>query len=324
MGTVADERAARLARLPLMDATPPKKPFITGFWLAIVRVVRHRELLDLVVRRELKSRYKDSSLGFLWSLIKPLTLLLIYYVAIGQFLGAARGIADFAIFVFAGLTIWGLFAETVATGTNSIVQNSGLIKKVYFPREIFPLAATGSALFNFAIQVVVLLGATLALRRFPAHWELLYALPAFAIVVVYSVALALVLSAVNVYLRDVQYLVEVVLMVVFWASPIIYAWSFVVRATGDMSSTMSAWVTQIYLANPVTISALAFQRAVWNAGSEVRTGVGPDKAPVLLPPQPWPTDMPLRLAVAFVVGILLLAVAQRVFARLQGNFAQEL
>ena len=114
-------------------------------------------------------------------------MLLIYYVAIGQFLGAARGIPDFAIFVFAGLTIWGLYAEIVTGGTLSIVGNAGLIKKVYLPREIFPLAATGSALFNFAIQFVVLVGATIVLGQFPVSWNLLYLPVAIVIVLVYGV-----------------------------------------------------------------------------------------------------------------------------------------
>lgn len=321
MSTAATARIARLAKLPLVDAAPPRRSFVVGFGMAIVRVVRHHELLGLVVRRELKARYKDSSLGFLWSLIKPLTLLLIYYVAIGQFLGAARGIADFAIFILAGMTLWNLFGETAHLGTTSIVQNSGLIKKVYFPREIFPLAAAGSALFNFVVQFGVLLLATLALGRFPASWTLLYAIPGFLIVLVYGLAVALFMSAVNVYLRDIQYLIEVALMVLFWASPIVYAWSFVVRS----GETMGAWVSQVYLLNPITIAILAFQRATWTAGSQSNV-VGIDKLgnDIVVDAEPWPPDLGLRLAITFVVGVLLLAAAQRVFARLQGNFAQEL
>jgi ABC-2 type transport system permease protein len=275
----------------------------------------------MVVRRELKARYKDSRLGFLWSLLKPLTMLLIYYVAIGQFLGAARGIPDFAIFIFAGLTVWGLFAETVATGTSSIVQNSGLIKKVYFPREIFPLAAAGSALFNLSIQLCVLFAATFALGQFPLSWNLLYALAGLLIMVIYGVAAGLLLSAVNVYLRDMQYLVEVGVQVMFWMSPIVYAWSYVVD-TGDR---VGSWVTDFLLLNPLTTAILAFQRGTWVAGSESRTIEATDAGPErIIEAQPWPTDLGWRLAIATLVGILFLAFAQRVFARLQGNFAQEL
>ncbi|WP_255371603.1 ABC transporter permease [Cellulosimicrobium sp. CUA-896] len=126
-----------------------------------------RELLDMLVRRELKARYKDSTLGFVWSLGRPLAMLLIYYVALGQFLGAARSIPQFAVFIYAGLTAWNLFSESLTAGTGSVVANSGLVKKVYLPREVFPLSSIGSALFNFSIQLVILLAATVLVGQFP-------------------------------------------------------------------------------------------------------------------------------------------------------------
>ena len=287
-----------------------------GFWGSIKEVLAHRELLDLLIRRELKARYKDSSLGFLWSLIKPLTMLLIYYVAIGQFLGAARGIPDFAIFVFAGLTIWGLYSEIVSSGTMSIIGNAGLIKKVYLPREIFPLAATGSAIFNFVIQMVVLVDATILLGQFPLSWNLLYVPVAIVIVLVWGVAFALLLSALNVYLRDVQYLVEVAMLILFWASPIVYSWSLVV---GAITNSRAPWLIEVYLFNPVTVAVLAFQKGLWQAGSETRT-----MGDITVGPQPWPPDLDLRLIVTAVVGIVFLIICQRVFQKLQGNFAQEI
>ncbi len=312
----AQERADRLATLPFLRSTSSGEGFISGFWGAIREIAAHRELLDLLIRRELKARYKDSSLGFLWSLIKPLTMLLIYYVAIGQFLGAARGIPDFAIFVFAGLTIWGLYSEIVLSGTMSIIGNAGLIKKVYLPREIFPLAATGSAIFNFAIQMIVLIGATIVLGQFPLSWNLLYVPAAIIIVLIYGVAFALLLSALNVYLRDIQYLVEVAMLILFWASPIVYAWSFVVNAPSVIANS---WVSFVYLLNPVTNAVMAFQKGMWLAGSETRIIDGRPIAP-----QPWPVDLDLRLAIIGVVGLVLLVVCQRVFQKLQGNFAQEI
>ncbi|WP_279433481.1 ABC transporter permease [Agromyces protaetiae] len=99
---------------------------------------QYRELLGRLVKREVKVRYKDSSLGIVWSLFRPLVQLLIYYFAIGQVLGAARSVPDFGIFVFIGLTMWALFSEIISTSTTSIVANAGLVKKVYLPREIFP------------------------------------------------------------------------------------------------------------------------------------------------------------------------------------------
>lgn len=316
MSSTAQERADRLAALPFQKSASSGTGAIGGFWGSIGEIFSHRELLGLLVRRELKARYKDSSLGFLWSLIKPLTMLLIYYVAIGQFLGAARGIPQFAIFVFTGLTIWGLYSEIVSGGTMSIIGNAGLIKKVYLPREIFPLAATGSALFNFAVQFAVLIAATVVLGQFPLSWNLLYVPAAILMVLVYGVALAILLSALNVYLRDIQYLVEVAMLILFWASPIVYAWSYVVNA-GAISGI--PWLTAVYLLNPISIAVLAFQKGMWLAGSQT-TIIGDAE----VPPQPWPADLDLRIAVMTVVGFIILIFCQRAFQKLQGNFAQEI
>ena len=142
---------------------------------ALAQIFRHREMLDLLIRRDLKARYKDSSLGFVWTLVRPLTQLVIYYVVVGQFLGAARGIADFAVYIFAGLTIYGLFSEIVMGGVGSVVGNSGLVKKIYLPREVFPLSSVGSAIFNFGIQLIVLVAATIVIGAVPLHAELFYA-----------------------------------------------------------------------------------------------------------------------------------------------------
>lgn len=316
MPTEAELRAARIAELPFERMDSGHRGVVSGFASSVAEIAKQKELLRMLVGRQLKSRYKDSSLGFLWSLIRPVTMLLIYYVAIGQFLGAARGIPQFAIFVFTGLTLWGLYSEIVSSGTNSIVENAGLIKKVYLPREIFPLASAGSALVNFAIQLGVLIVATVVLGQFPISWNLLYLPASVGITLIYAVALSIMLSALNVYLRDIQYLVEVGMMIFFWASPIVYSWSFVVKAA---STSALPWLESVYLLNPVSVAILAFQKALWSAGSQTTTIDGTE-----IPPQPWPPDLDLRLLIALVVGLALLVLAQRVFARLQGNFAQEI
>lgn len=259
-------------------------------------------MVGLLVRRDLKARYKDSTLGLFWSLVRPLVQLAVYFVVMGQFLGAARSIPDFAVYIFAGLCAIGLFTEIVVGGTGSVVTNAGLVKKVYLPREVFPLSSVGSALFNFAIQLVVLLGATLLVLKPPLHWEIVYAIPSLLVLVVWGTALALLFSAVNVYLRDTQYLVEVVTMLLFWASPIVYSWEMV------RSLIASPILLEVYTNSPLTLAVLGFQRAFWVAGQDAT----------------WPGALWLRLAIALVVGLILLAFCHRAFVRLQGNFAQEL
>lgn len=298
----AQERFAALEAQPFRRVDGRTQGF-RGSFRSVAQVFQHREMLSLLIRRDLKSKYKDSALGFLWTLVRPLTQLVIYYVVIGKFLRAAEGIPDFAIYVFTGLTAYGLFSETVSSATQSIVGNSGLIKKVSLPREVFPLASVGSALFNFSIQLGILLVASVVLGVFPLSIEILYVIPATLVILVYATAFGLLLSALNVYLRDIGYLMEVVLLVMMWASPIVYSWSMAKGVLGE------SFLLEVYTNNPVTLAVLGFQRAFWIAGHEAGS---------------YPDNLLLRLGVAFVIGLVLLVLSQRVFTRLQGNFAQEL
>jgi ABC-2 type transport system permease protein len=314
VSVTADERIERLAKLPLVESGPTAKGIFRGFGTTVRELFRHRELLDLLIRRELKARYKDSRLGFLWSFVRPLTLLLVYYIVIGKFLGGANRAPQFAIFVFSGLTIWGLYNEVVVAGTSSIIGNAGLIKKVYLPREIFPLATLGSAIFSFTMQFIVLAAAVILLGQIPFTWAFFYAPAAIVIAIIYGLAVSLVLSAANVFLRDVKYLVEVGMLLLFWASPIVYPW-----ATVAGFGAKAPWAVDLYLLNPLTNIVLAFQRGMWVAGSHAVTLSGH-----VVKAQPWPAAMPLRLLIFGVIGLALLVVAQRIFARVQGNFAQEI
>lgn len=273
-----------------------------SLWTTLRDIFARREMLTLLVKRDVKARYKDSALGFVWALVRPLILLGIYFVVLGQFLGAARGVPDFAIFIFTGLTAMSLFQEIAVGGTGSIIANSGVVKKVYMPREIFPLAATGSAVFNFTIQLGVLLAATLIAGKPPLHWELVYAIPSLALILVYGLAFALFFAAVNVYLRDVQYLVEVVTMLLMWLSPVLYSWQMASQII------VNPVLLEVYTNNPLTLAVLGFQRAFWVAGDTLAQ----------------PSHLVLRTSIALLIGLVLLVLSHRVFVRLQGNFAQEL
>jgi ABC-2 type transport system permease protein len=178
-----------------------------------------------------------------------------------------------------------------------------LVKKIYLPREVFPIASVGAALFNFVIQLAVLLVATLVLGHFPFHPDLVYAIPAILVIVTFGTALALMLSAMNVYLRDVQYLVEVLLLILMWSSPIVYGWSTVKRVLGPGT------LLNIYTDNPITLAVLGFQRAFWTSGKGVVE---------------YPANQLLTTWIAVGVGLAAIFACQQIFARLQGNFAQVL
>lgn len=293
-----EKRLRRLDSLPLREAGQPKSASRD-----IRELFARRNLLALLIRRDLKARYKDSALGFVWALVRPLTQLLIFFVVVGQFLGAAKGIPNFAIYVFAGLTVYSLFSEIVGVGTASVVSNGGLIKKVYFPRLILPIAAVGSSSFFFLIQLAILALAAMLTNggfEFPG---LLYVIPGTFVILLFSAALAILLSAANVYLRDIQYLVEVGVMLAMWASPIMYSWEMVKNILGN-----SIWLN-LYTNNPVTLSVLAFQRAFWESPSHT----------LVTPP-----DLLARLLWAIGLGVVAVAGAALIFRRSQGNFAQML
>jgi ABC-2 type transport system permease protein len=305
---LSDSALARFERLrdePLIT-TGSSRGHFAGFTASVRGVWAHRQLLGLLVRRDIKARYKDSVLGLLWTLINPIVQLLVYYAVMGQVLGAARGIDDFAIYIFAGLTIYGLFSEILGSGTGSVVANAGLVKKVYVQREVFPLATVGSALFTFAVQLLVLIAACIIALAPPITSGLLYFIPSVALVIVYGTALALLMSALNVYLRDVQYLTSIVLMLAMWSSPIVYAWTMVNDVFARLH--LPGWLLEVYTNNPLTLAVLGFHKAFWTVGT----------------PSDYPPDLAMRMGIAFLIGLVLVWVGQRVFARLEGNFAQEL
>lgn len=283
----------------------PKFGVISGLLYDSREIFSKRQLLFRLTRRDIKSKYKNSSLGFFWSLAKPLALMLIYFIAIGKFLGASRSIPDFVIFMFSGFAIWGLFSETISSSTSSIISNSGLVKKVHLPRELFPLAAFLGSGFNFLIQLGLLLAVIALMGVFPFSANLLFVPAAVALITIFSLSLGLLFSALNVYMRDIQHLIEIALLILFWASPIVYSFSFVHSALNN------ALLENIYLANPVTLGVIAMQKGLWEAGT-------------LSPAQIWPDHLELRMLVAIVFSLLLLVFSQRVFSRLEGNFAQEL
>jgi ABC-2 type transport system permease protein len=271
-----------------------------GLW----DVARHRFLLRLIVRKELRVRYRGSVLGLFWSYVKPAVQFAVYFLALGVFLQLNQMLEDFAVYLFSGLVVLNFFGEAFGNAARSIVRNAPLVKKIYLPRELFPVATTYVAAIHLLPQVVVLFAGALLSGWRPSIAALLSALLGFAVVTVLVTGLGLLLSALNVYFRDFENIVDLLLLVVVWLSPVLYPWSFVRDALG------SGWLMQLYLANPLTVAVQLFQRAFWAPGAS-----GSDQ---LIP------DLYTRGLVALVVGLLVLGLGQLAFSRLEGRFAQEL
>jgi ABC-2 type transport system permease protein len=279
----------------------------------IADIWRYRELLVGLVRKELKVKYKNSTLGFLWSLVNPLLYLVVYTIAFQVILKA--GIPEFPIFLLSGLLVWNLFATGLGAGTSSIVVNAGLVKKVWFPREILVLASIGAALVHFFLQAAVLL-VFMAVVQHAVAWSY-FPLMLFSLVVllVLTSAFALLLSSINVYLRDTQHFLDLALLAWFWMTPIVYPFMLV--------GQRAKWQVALYMCNPITAIVLVFQRALYAqvdvVGSSSRYGSTVTTLPT------W--DMAGYAAYVGVVAlasVLLTFLGLYVFGRLENDFAEEL
>ena len=207
-----------------------------------------RELLAALLGRELAGKYKGSFLGIGWTLVRPLVMLFIYAVVIGEFLGASRSISNFAIFVLVGLLFWNLISDSINMGSVSMTINSSLLKKVWFPREVLPLTSFAVASVHFLVQLLVLIFAYIIFGTWPNLSNLLYLIPTVLIAFPVAFGLSLIFSVLNVRFRDTQYIVEVGLVLSFWLSPVVYPW---IAAHQFLSSLpFGNIIQQIYLANP--------------------------------------------------------------------------
>jgi ABC-2 type transport system permease protein len=274
-------------------------------------VWRYRELLVSLVRKELKIKYKNSALGFIWSLLNPALYLVVFYIVFQIFLKA--GLPYFPIFLLAGLLPWNLFGTALGAGTVSISSNASLVTKVWFPREILPLAAIGAGLVHFMLQTMVLLAALLVFRYEPAYGYLpLIPLALFTLVLL-VVALSIGLAAINVYARDTQHLLELALLAWFWMTPIVYPYRQVADRVGSL-----------FLLNPITPIVITFQRALYNRTESVtRSKAGVVTTHVLPASANW-LWYARNLGIVIAVSAVLLLGALAIFGRLEDNFAEEI
>jgi ABC-2 type transport system permease protein len=314
---------ARAARAQARGSKPTRVVAAQGsLWRRIVELWRTRELFAFLVRKEIKVKYKNSFLGFLWSMLNPALTMAVFYVLFTFFL--PNGIPNFVIYMFSAILLWNLFQTSALTGTGTVVNNAGIVKKVAFPREILAMSSVGSAVVFFLFQSIVMALFMLAFWHRPA-WELMWLVPfALLAIVTFSAAVAVFLSAVNVYLRDTQHLVEVLLMAWFWAVPGIYAFGGVIHdrlVKHDILGIPGTHITWIYFLNPVTPPVMTFQRVFYNEIHTVNT-VNHQPYQVLAGYSPsWYLGSDL---IVLGISLVLLLGAMVVFGRLEGNFAEEL
>jgi len=183
---------------------------------------RYRELFSNLFRRDLQAKYKGSMLGVVWSLLTPLLLMAIYFVVFSKILATRfSGIDNYALFMLTGLACWTFIASALPNASVSMLSNANLIRKVRFPRQLVPLSVVGTHVVAFAAMLLVV--AVVNAVKLPGNrlWELL-ALPFAALLVLLIAGLALAVAAANVLFRDVEHLVNSLLLPLFFLTPVIY------------------------------------------------------------------------------------------------------
>lgn len=257
----------------------------------LAEILKYREAARLLALRDLQVRYSNSILGVVWSLLYPLLLTVFFSLVFTVIMPSA--IPNYPVFFLAALLPWNFFSLSLVSGTGAIVYNSHLINRVRFPREILPLAVVGANALNFVIALIPLallmlifrIPFTLALAWFPVLLVVQFALTA---------GLVLALSALNVYFRDIQQIVEVLMLPWFFLTPIVYSFS---------GQSVSPLIQQLALGlNPMAGLVTHYRRIIYE-------GAAPDLS---------------LLMITALEALMLLVIGLLVFRRLSRNFADEL
>ena len=238
-------------------------------------LIDYRELIWALAWKNIAVRYKQAYLGLAWAVLRPVMLMFIFML-VRAFVEIDSGPIPYPILTFAALMPWMLFQDATSEGVTSIVSNSNLIRKIYFPREVFPLTAVLTKLVEFAITIAILAALMIYYRMMPTLHRVWAPL-----IVVYVVLVALSIcfagAAVNVHFRDIGAAVPVALSLLMYASPVIYPLSLVKRKLLDehIAGDWSSVLYTLYTANPLAGIIDSFQRVVL-------LGSAPD-LPALLP-----------------------------------------
>lgn len=248
----------------------------------------YRELIKNLVLKDLKLKYRDSALGFLWSLANPLLLILVYGFVFTRMLKV--DIPDFPFFLLVGILPWNFFAQSLVMSTGSILDNASLIRKVWLPVEVFPMATVFFNLVQYLLALVVLLPMAAFVFGVAFSWSVFAFFVILPLHVLFSLGLSFVIAAITVFYRDVKHFTEIFLTLLFWLTPIVY----------DIRALPEDLRRIIYL-NPLSFFIASYQDIFYR--------------------HTLPT--PLSFLTLFAVSFVSLAVGYIVFSSCKTRFAEE-
>ena len=291
-----------------MTTTIDKSAFDTpGTGRGLLDVFKYRYLLRLLIGKGSSLRYRNSVLGWIWSYVRPTVQFLIYFLVMGQILGMHGRVEAYPIYLFSGLVVVNLFNEAFGTTTRSIVDNKALVRKIYLPRELFPISAVIGSFVHFLPQVAVLLIVCLLFGWLPSLMSVGLFVAGMLLVLTFVLGLGLFFSALNVRFRDAQNFVEIIRTIATWSSPIMYTWAMVHDHTHRFP-----WLFDVYMSNPITVAVELFHNAFWASIVPADKQLG------------WPPNFGWTIVGAVGVIIVVTVVGQLVFRRFERTFAQDL
>ena len=256
--------------------------------LSILRVfTEYRELLSELTWREIKQRYKQSILGYAWVIVNPLTQMIVMAFVFSKLLRFENLGVPYPVFLYVGLLPWTLFSNSLSSSAGVLVANSGLLKKIYFPREVFVLSTIFAKIIDFFLASSVLL-LFLFFYKIPITPHILWFFPILFIQFVFIYGLGLIMAAFNLFYRDIQYLLGLVLMVWMYLSPVIYP--------TEMFPERYRWIFQI---NPMAVFINAYRQVLLGGAA--------------------PNFVSLGIALTLSVGITV--VGYSLFKKFEGIFA---
>lgn len=259
----------------------------------IKELYEYREMIISLVRKDLRGRYKGSVLGFLWTFVNPLLQLIVYTIVFSIIMRASY--EQYYLFLFVALVPWMFFSSSVTDGAASILKEKDMVKKIYFPREVLPISTVTSAFVNMILTFVVVFIVVIVSGRGINPLALLCLPVVMVVEYVLCLGIALIVSSLTVYLRDLQYILGIFVMALQYMTPVMYGVDMVENSgAGD-------WLILIFNLNPMTPIIKIYRQIIYY-------GQVPELG---------------SLALALIIGIVFIVVGEVLFKKLQRGFAEE-
>ena len=254
----------------------------------IKEIMNYRQMLESMVLTDLRTRYKGSFLGFFWTLLNPLLMLAVYSLVFKYVVRIS--LENYTAYLFIGIIAWNLLSQSLTSGATSVIRNAGLVKKIYFPKEILPLSVVIGGIINFSLSLLVLFP-VLIFSQVELGWSLFFLPIILFVYSMFALALTNLVACLNVYFRDLEHIIGVVIMAWFYLTPIVF--------TSDM---IPAGLQTVFKLNPMTTIMEGFHSVFFY-----------NKAPDLS-----------SLGLTAIAALILLVISYSIFTKLSRNFAEEI